>query len=544
MIARKSFLIVISYFFTRFLGWIGLVVLAKLWGDFAPEALGIIGFAMAFIGVFDIIADLGFSSAHVKRISEGKDLGSCIGTYAAIKIILTTIMVAVVFSGIYIWKNVFNENFTDATTESVVVVFVIYYIFVNLIQISTSTFQGRKEIAKRQITQMFEGVKTPLMILVALAGVNIAGIVPAVSWPEFLQPLQQFLADHSVGSLAMTHAISLMASFFVGFWFLRKYPIKRPDWKLFKSYLSYALPVMLFSVIGVLSVNIDKIMIGYFWTSTEVGYYFTIQQILNIVAVLYLAVNTVLFPTISEFHSLNNIAKIKETTHLAERYTSMVLVPPVIVIIVFVYPVINIMLNSSFLPAAPVLIIMMLYLFMFSINRPYGSLIRGIDRPDLTVKIGLGSCIANIVMNLLFIPKNGLLSNLSIGQYVISINGATGAAVATGLSTLVGFFGLRLVSKKLIGIKLFQTHTPRHIIAGLVTGGILYYLAYETSLFPTIHWYYLLMFAGLGLGIYLLVLFVLREFNKDDLKFFLDILRPREMLKYISSELKDDPKKK
>ena len=33
-------------------------------------------------------------------------------------------------------------------------------------------------------------------------------------------------------------------------------------------------------------------------------------------------------------------------------------------------------------------------------------------------------------------------------------------------------------------------------------------------------------------------------FNKDDLNFFLDILRPKEMLKYISTELKDDPKKK
>ncbi|MCK5636998.1 MAG: oligosaccharide flippase family protein, partial [Thermoplasmatales archaeon] len=151
MIARKSFLIVASSFFTRFIGWIGLVILVKIWGDFGPEALGTIGFAMSFVALFNVIAELGFSQAHVKRISEGKDLGTCIGTYAAIKLILTGVMTTIVFLALFIWKNVFDKNFSDATTESVIVVFIVYYIFVNLIQIALVTFAGRKEIAKRQI---------------------------------------------------------------------------------------------------------------------------------------------------------------------------------------------------------------------------------------------------------------------------------------------------------------------------------------------------------------------------------------------------------
>ena len=75
MIARKSFLIISTSFITRLFGWIGLVILAKLWSDFAPEALGVIGFAMSFLAIFNIIGDLGFSRAHVKRVSEGKDCG-------------------------------------------------------------------------------------------------------------------------------------------------------------------------------------------------------------------------------------------------------------------------------------------------------------------------------------------------------------------------------------------------------------------------------------------------------------------------------------
>jgi len=536
MIARKSFLIIISYFFTRFLGWIGLVVLAKLWGEFAPDALGIIGFSMSFLALFNIIADLGFSRAHVKRISEGKDLGACIGTFAAIKIFLTGLMVTIVFTGIFIWKNVFHGEFLNATTESVIVVFVIYYIFVNLSQIATVTFEGRKRIAKRQITQMSQVVKTPLMVLVALAGVSIVGIAPAVSWPQFLQPLQQFLANHAMGSLAMTYVFAMMMTFFIGMWFLRKYPLKKPDWSLFKSYFSFALPIMLFSITGVISVNIDKIMIGYFWTSTEVGYYFTVQQILEVITVLYLAVGTVLFPTISEYHSSKNLEKIKQKTHLAERYISMVIIPPIVVIFVFANPLINIMLNSAFLPAAPVLIILSIYIFIRSLSYSYGSLVRGMNRPGIALKIGLVICISNIILNYLFIPKEGLLSS-------IDINGPAGAAIATTISALIGFFGIRIIVKKFAGLKMWQSHTPRHIIAGLVMGGVLYLLAFRTSFFPVVYWYHLLIFAGLGLAIYLSVLFLLKEFKKQDLHFFVDILHPKEMFKYISSELKEKPKK-
>ena len=533
MIARKSLLIITSQFFTRFLGWIGLVVIAKLWGGFAPEVLGTIGFAMAFLGMFNIIADLGFSRAHVKRISEGEDLGTCIGTYAAIKLILTGLMVTVVFAAIFIWKNFFNGGFTDATTESVILVFIIYYIFLNLAQIATVTFEGRREIAKRQVTGIFENiVKVILEILVVIAGVSIVGVAsisPAFNWPSFLQPLQHFIAIHAIGSFAMTYVFAVMTTFLVGLWLLRKYPIKKPSFNLFKSYFSFALPIMLISVIGVISVNIDKIMIGYFWTSVEVGYYFTVQQILQILLIFSGALSIVLFPTISEYHSYNKFKKINQTTHLAERYISMMILPIVVVIIIFVNPVINIMLNSAFLPAASTLVGLTIYAFVNSLMVPYLSLISGINRPGVAAKMGVTMFAANILLNYLFIPADGLLSNFGI-------NGSTGAAVATMLSGSVGFFGFRLVAKNLTGIKLLQSYISSHIIAGLVMGFVLYCLNF---LILEIHWYYLLGFAGLGLAVYLGVLFVLKEFTKKDLHFFLDMLRPKEMLRYVKSELKD-----
>jgi len=534
MIARKSLFIVISHFLIQFIGWIGIVVLAKLWGSYAPEALGIIGFAMSFLALFNIVADLGFGSAHVKRISEGKDLGTCIGTFATIKICLTGLMVTLVFVFIFIWKNILQRDFYDTTTESIIFVFIAYYIFSNLFFIPLYTFTGTREVAKLKIPSILGRMfKVPLAIIVTLAGVSTLGttmnIAPAINWPQFLQPLQQFFAAHAVGSLALTYVIDMAVVFFVGMWFLRKYPIKKPSLVFFKSYFSFALPIMLITIIELISTNIDKVMIGYYWTSIEVGYYFSVQQILQFIFILSGAVGIVLFPTISKYHSLQNMSMVRKTTRLAERYISMVVVPVVVFIIVFAKPIINVMLSSAFSPATPVLISLTIYAFVLGLNMPFISLVSGINRPGIAAKIGFAICGTNIFLNYLFVPKDGLLS-------AFNINGPTGAATATLISALVGFFGLRFAAKRLIGMKFIQTHTPRHVIAGLIAAVVLLLF---NSIFLVSRWYHLMVFAGACLLIYLGILYILKEFNKRDLKFFLDILQPKKMLKYISSELKD-----
>jgi O-antigen/teichoic acid export membrane protein len=313
---------------------------------------------------------------------------------------------------------------------------------------------------------------------------------------------------------------------------MRKYPWKKPSRELGKSYLSFAFPMFFYSIIATITANIDKLLIGYFWTATEVGYYFSLQQILQIILVISVGFNTVLFPAYSGYFAKKDFKKINQTTRTAERYISMVVLPPVVVIILFVNPVISIMLNSAFLPASSTLIVLTLYALLASFMAPYYSLIIGVNRPGIYAKIGLGMSLINITLDLLFIPQWGLLSPLGI-------NGPLGAAVATVLANIVGFIWIRFSAKKLTGIQLLQTHTPRHIIAGVVMGFVLYLFAFRTAFFLTIHWYHLIFFAGIGFVIYIGVLYLLREFTKKDLHFFLDLVHPKEMLRYLSSELKE-----
>jgi len=490
---------------------------------------------MAFVSLFNIIGDLGFGQAHVKRISECKDLGTCIGTFTAIKLLLIGLMVGILAAGLLIWKTFLHGGFTDATTETVVLVFILYYILYNVQAIPITTFNGTGEIAKLQLTSMTENsLKVPLTILVALAGVSVVSLAAPVHWPAFLESFRRFIASHPVGSLAVSYLVGMAASCVVGIWLLRKYPFKRPDMGLAKSYFTFALPTLLVSVLVTISTNIDKITIGYFWTSVEVGYYFSVQQILQIMLIVAQVMIIVLFPTFSKYHSEKQMEKIHEMTLSAERYISLLMIPVVVVLIVFAGPIINIMLNSSFLPAASVLIVLSLFALVSSFTAPYTALVIGMDKPAVAARNSLMVCVINITLNFLFIPKNGALS-------FVGINGATGAAVACAISATVGFVGLKIVSRRMTGIRLVQPAVILHIVAGLVMGAFLYGL----TLVVTINrWFSVIAFALLGLLVYLGVLWLLKEFRREEFTFFMNLLHPKKMLQYVSSEMRGENEEK
>ncbi len=537
MIARKSMLIILIQGVNAVIGLIGLFILAKLWGSFAPTSLGIVAFAMSFLGMFYFISDLGFGGAHIKRISEGKDLGKCIGTYATVKLILTTTMVAVVLGGIFIWKVLLHQGFYDATTESVIYVMLLYCILGSFSEIFLATFNGRKEIAKTQVPAVSETLfRVPLMILVVAAGVTgISVIAPELGydkiqpfvWPPFLRGAQDFIASHTLGSLASTYVLGVVAVLIFGLIFFKGYPVSRPSKEYFKSYFAFALPGMLISTIAVISTNIDRVMIGYFWKAEDVGFYFSAQKIAFFVLAISASVGTLLFPTISAYHAKNQLSDIRKTVNLALRYVSMVVCPIIVFIIVFSKPVIDVALSSSFYPAAPVLVVLLIYVLIVSLMSPYALMVIGMNRPGLAAKTGFIVCATNIVLNTLFIPKNGVLS-------VFGINGPTGAAIATAISGFIGLVMFMFLSKHLVGIKISKKPLL-HMSAACVMGCLLYYISTFTHL---VRWYHLIFFGIIGLGVYLGILYLFKEFTKDDLNFFFDTVNPKEMAGYVKSELK------
>ncbi|MCJ7571931.1 MAG: polysaccharide biosynthesis C-terminal domain-containing protein, partial [Candidatus Thermoplasmatota archaeon] len=136
--------------------------------------------------------------------------------------------------------------------------------------------------------------------------------------------------------------------------------------------------------------------------------------------------------------------------------------------------------------------------------------------------------IVSIILNLILVPAD----IQSLGIKLAGL-GATGSAIAIVIAYFVGFITTRIYAFRIANIK-GNNKILLHMFAAVLMGMIIYF----TILIVNIgKWYELIGICLMGLLFYISILILLKEFNKKDLMFFLDMLRPKEMLSYIKSEL-------
>lgn len=489
------------------LGYLALFFILKYMseGDY-----GLIGFGMAYVGLFAFISDFGFNAAHVKRVSEGEDLEKCVGTFFVIKLVITGIMAGCVLFSIFFWKFVMGRGFKSPEHEEIIYPFILYYVILSLSAVPLGTFSARRETAKQQLPGLMEPMtRAPLSILIAVGAFGVMALAGA----------------YVIGVLAIL--ISAIILF-------RGYPFGKFDSKIFKRYFKFAIPLALSSSIVIISANIDKVMLQLFWDERFVEIYFSVQGLTKFLILMGMAVTMLLFPTLSEHHGKEDWSEIRRLTRAAERYISLVVIPCAVLFIVFAKPILRIFRADLAENAYTTLQIMSIYSLIFCFYMIFLNQIMAVDKPRLGAKIGISMAVINICLNTIFIPKD----IESLGIKLLGM-GPEGAAIATAISAACGLIMAKIFTRKLTGTK-WNPRILLHIGGGLVMGGILYYLSSE--IVTIWRWYEIAGACFLGIGIYSGFLALIGEFTKKDFKLFLDIINPKGMKQYVVSELREKNK--
>jgi O-antigen/teichoic acid export membrane protein len=502
MIARKSVFIMLIQFLNGILGYIGLKFIALY---MQPWEYGIVGFAFGFVSLFAIFGKLGFNHAHIKRISEGKDLGMCIGTFIVTKTFLAGLLGSLTILSIAVWRYVIGRGFESPIHEQAVYIMLAYFVLLTLSESIQNTFKARKEIVKAYLPLLvFDIVRTVLTIFIALNGLGPLWLASTYLFGE------------------MFH-IGLLFIFFKGF------PVKKPTFDYFKDYAMFAMPMAIVVASNVLMRSIDKVFIQLFWGAEQVGEYFAASNISRYLILLATSVGLLLFPTFSKHHANKNIREIKKLVLKSERYLSMMTFPIIVMTVVLAESIIHILLSDKYLPALLVLQIVPFYVLMEVLARPYETKLQGMNMPHITRNRVIIMVILNITLNLILIPRD----IQSLGIKLVGL-GTVGAAIATVVSYGIGLIYIRIIGWKITGIS-GSIRIFIHAFAASIMGIILFQI---TQLFYIARWFHLLGIAFLGAGIYVAILLLLREFTKEDFKLFLDTINLKEMFKYIKGEIK------
>ena len=500
------------------IGWIALLLVARKMG---AEALGEFSYAMSLVGGFTFLAFFGFRMAHVKRVSEGLDLGKCIGTFLSIRLFLVSVMLVVFAFFYWLWTAPeimygipFGKEFYDIKTDNLLLLVLLYYIIFLLIGVVRATFSGLEQSAKVAIPNVVGTTVRSFLFIYTAFQVSSGDIDPTkgVFW----------LAISQLAGIVITSLMSL--------WYFRNYPISKPDKETFNSYKVFAFPVAAASIFGVLRQHIDKILVGIFWTAADVGLYFGVQRIALFIGTMALAIEEMLLPSVSKIHSNSGNKEIKPLIYDTERYVAMVCIPIVSMTVIWSREIIEVFISREFLPATRILQFLALAALVKVVNRPWSIALRGSDRPDLTSIINIFSSVINILLMLILVPKQ--IPQLGLND--LPGMGGEGAALALLISEIILGISLRFLCYSFLELRP-QLHFFLQLFFAIIIGIIMWQIQDTVDVN---RWYELFMFSALGGLLYIFILATVGIFNKKDFFFFWNVVNPKAMTDYVGDELK------
>jgi len=500
VLGRKSLLVFLGGALTSLLSFVALLFITNFIG---AKAYGSVTLVFSILATIFVVADLGFSNAHVKRVSEGCDIDDCFSTYAIIKINLTCIFVIVSFLAMLVWMTFFGENITERT-RLVFIVLVLYDVVSNLAGIVTTTFQGKSQMAKAQLISLsYPIARVPLVIIVAILGTDALG-------------------------LSITYLIAMIVMFTLAVILIKKVKIKFVQPTLIRSYYCFAIPLVFSTIVLTLAANMDKILIGLSLGDTSVGYYFSAQSFVGIIAGIGTAVAALTFPDFSRLFKEKKIEEIKGKCKEAERFISILVLPIMVMMIVFPGEIMSILFGSDFSKVAEALRWLALGTLLIVLNQPYSSQILAANRSGLMAWMTIISYFAMILTMIILIPTH--IGGLSLLGW-----GLLGAALSYFIYASIFMVLTRLSVRQISGTP-FNLHIIVHLLCASIVGVFLSVLA---IIFPVSSVVMLGVFLFFSLILFYLLMFLLKEFKGSDFRYILDMINPRRMSRYIADEISE-----
>jgi O-antigen/teichoic acid export membrane protein len=191
--------------------------------------------------------------------------------------------------------------------------------------------------------------------------------------------------------------------------------------EILRDVLHFGFYVVLGNSIGFIYTHIDSLMIGYYLDEVEVGFYAVSAIFVQAITLIPSAIQRVTSPMIARSYAkkeYESILKLLKSVALKVFLISLLLS---LFLVIFGRTLIISIFEDVFLPAYVPLIILLIGYTVYSMFMSIGTFYASIGKVQLSYKIALFSAVLSIVMNILFIPKYGII----------------GAAMATSVSLIV-----------------------------------------------------------------------------------------------------------
>jgi O-antigen/teichoic acid export membrane protein len=368
-VVRSSMKLFFANITKTFVGFVAITLFAR---ELGASGIGTFFLFQAVLVMLSLPADFGIRTAMEKRISEGKNERNVLATGLALK----AIPIGCIVLGVVAFEEPINHSLGEPLADYLVVGLVVW----ELANVGLNVLKGELRVEET----------ATLWVVYQFIWFGVGGLL--------------IVAGLAVEALVLGLIFGYFVIFLWSFWKIDT-RLGRPTKDCARSLWSFTKYNVVSQIGGQAYSWVDIAFIGYFLTSADVGVYEIAWLVSSIVLLFNNAISETIFPKVSMWDTNDRTNEIEVL--IGQLFTpSIVLVLPMFFgSFVLSRDVLRLIFGPEFAVAWLVLIILIGDKIFQSVHIIFGRFLTATDNPNLPARANLVTLPANVVLNVLFIPR-------------------------------------------------------------------------------------------------------------------------------------------
>jgi O-antigen/teichoic acid export membrane protein len=193
-----------------------------------------------------------------------------------------------------------------------------------------------------------------------------------------------------------------------------------------RQLLKYGFPLYAAAIMVGFYSQFQNVILAFFTSDIEIGFFRAAQNFIALIGVISVSISTSVFPAFARLE--NKRDRLKEFFSLSIKYTSLILLPLILIIIIFSQEIVSFIYGPAYASTAYYLVLVVLqFLFVGIGSIILGSFFSGIGKTRINLQISLVNFVIFLPLGSVFTKSYGvyglIISNL-MASLVSSVYGA------------------------------------------------------------------------------------------------------------------------
>lgn len=360
-----------------------------------PEQYGLMSYVISYVSLFQIFASFGMEGIEVREMSkEGADVNLILGTVFGIKFVLAIITVILVIGTALIFE-------TDTFTILMISLYSLS-IILNRFTVIRSYFTSivwNEYIVKTEISRTLLGAGIKIILVLIKA------------------PLWAFIAATVFDILLLSMGYVLAYKSKIGSMSLWGY-----DKNIAKYILKQSFPLMLSGAAVIIYQRIDQVMIGNMIDKESVGQFSVAAKFVEIVLFIPMIISQTVTPILVKLRDQDE-KEYKTKIQMFQNVTVWISIFISCIISILSYWIILYTFGNGYILAVPILQVMIFKSIGMALAYTSGQIIIIERKQKNVIYRNILGCIVCIGLNVIFIPKYGVIACAYISVLAALISG-------------------------------------------------------------------------------------------------------------------------